>query len=291
MMIKAYLAVFSAILVWSNAFIAIKIALKELDPFELAAARFVPLVPFYLSYAFVLRRKQSLHLLKSEPVKLIAAALFLIPIYSWLLYKGQEKIAPALTALLVGSSPILSYFLAIFSGQEKFRWSTLAGIACAFLGLSIALWPELGPGSPIINRLYLLCIFGASLSSSVSSVVNHSILKRHSPMTLLALAVPLGCLPLLSAITPELFLKLPRLSPNVWAAILFLSILCTIWGFYAWFYGLEKLPASNVVVFLNLVPIFAMLSGRAFFNEPLTLPLAAGGALVIAGVYQTTRKR
>lgn len=285
----AYLAVLSSVFLWSHAFFAIKKALGQLNPFELTAFRFIPLTIPCLAFAYWRRPRDTRALVVQDPALLVLSSLLLIPFYNWLLYKGQEQVAPALAALFVGSSPILTYLIAMAVRQETFSWRKAAGIACAFSGLIIAVWPSLGHQRLVGGWFYIVCVFGATLCSALGSVVNHAILKRHSPLSLLSLALPLGCLPLPLTLSPSTLAKIPTLTPATWFAVAFLSLLCSLWGFYAWFYALGKLPPSNVVIFLNLIPIIAMLSGFLFFQEPLTLPLISGAALVIFGVYQTTK--
>jgi len=53
----------------------------------------------------------------------------------------------------------------------------------------------------------------------------------------------------------------------------------------------HRLGAGHASVFINLVPVFAVLQAAILLDERLGLPVLAGGLLVIAGVWLTTLKK
>ena len=68
-----------------------------------------------------------------------------------------------------------------------------------------------------------------------------------------------------------------------------MAIFATVVGF-VWFYeGVDHIGATRAGLFINLVPICAVLLAFLILGEPLTLSLAAGAALVLSGVYLTNR--
>ena len=57
----------------------------------------------------------------------------------------------------------------------------------------------------------------------------------------------------------------------------------TVLAYLFWSMGIARLGASHTAIFLNLVPVFAMLFGTAVAAPPTAAQLA-GGALVLVGV-------
>src|SRR3989338_9751618 len=108
-----YLAIATSILVWSNAFIAIHVALRELTPLELVQLRFLPLTFIFFLYLILSLRKRAAKILRERPLQTIAIALLLVPAYNWLLYEGQKQVSPALASILIGSSPAFTYLAAL----------------------------------------------------------------------------------------------------------------------------------------------------------------------------------
>jgi drug/metabolite transporter (DMT)-like permease len=53
----------------------------------------------------------------------------------------------------------------------------------------------------------------------------------------------------------------------------------------AYIYTLQHLPATLASVYAYINPIVAILLGALILNEKLTIFIAAGGAITLAGVY------
>jgi drug/metabolite transporter (DMT)-like permease len=70
-----------------------------------------------------------------------------------------------------------------------------------------------------------------------------------------------------------------------WWAISYLVIIGSILTFVAYIYSLQILPTALASIYAYINPIVAVLLGAAIFNEKLTLFIAIGGAITIAGVY------
>lgn len=289
-MVKVYGAILVSVSVWGTAFLAIKTALEELGPMELTALRFLPLVPVSLAFLFFRWPKETKAALIKHPWAVGAASFLLIPSYNWLLYAGQQKIPPNIAALIIGSSPLLTYLIAVAVKHENFSRAKLLGILTAFSGLCLAV--SMGPRARFhgADLLGLLAIFGAAASAATYTIISHSLLRFYPPGLLMNLFIPLGSIPLLLTLPEHPVATVLGLGEPALISLLFLSLVATLVGFHTWFYALKRLPPSQVVVFVNLIPFLTMTIGYFFFNEPMNLYLFIGGALVVTGVYQTNRK-
>ena len=56
-----------------------------------------------------------------------------------------------------------------------------------------------------------------------------------------------------------------------------------------WNRAIARIEVSQVAIFGNLTPVATLVLSAFLFGEPITLPLLAGGALVVAGAYLTQR--
>lgn len=286
---NAYIALFLSIFIWGVAFLAIRTSLKELSPLELTALRHVPLMVPALLFVSTRLLREALALVKDYPFKLPFVSFLLIPLYSVMLYKGMEGVTPALASLIIGASPLLAYFFAVTFRQEVFQFKKILGIACAFLGLGIALILGLGLEFKFETLSYVFLVFSASAASALYSVLAKEILTRHQPKTLMPLMILVGSFPLLLAFGGVFRDKLAVITPVAWASVAFLSLASSGFAFYTWFYALKKLPASNVVIFVNFIPFVTMGVGYFFFGETINVWMILGAVLVALGVYQTTR--
>jgi drug/metabolite transporter (DMT)-like permease len=55
--------------------------------------------------------------------------------------------------------------------------------------------------------------------------------------------------------------------------------------------AVHRLGAGHASIFINLVPVFAVLQAALLLDERLGLAVLAGGALVIAGVWLTSYQK
>jgi len=74
-----------------------------------------------------------------------------------------------------------------------------------------------------------------------------------------------------------------------WLCIFYLSVFGTVIGFVWYYQGVERLGPTKAGLFINFVPIFAILSALLILGESVTLSLAVGAAMVISGAYLTNR--
>ena len=63
-----------------------------------------------------------------------------------------------------------------------------------------------------------------------------------------------------------------------------MAVFCTLLGHSVFSWGLKYLPASFVSTAKLLEPVFASVWGLLLFRERPTLPVLAGGAVVILGI-------
>ena len=70
----------------------------------------------------------------------------------------------------------------------------------------------------------------------------------------------------------------------VWGTVLYMGIVMTALGYGLWYSLVGRFPLARVGPFLLLMPVFSVLGGVTLLGESLTLRVAIGGAIVIAGV-------
>ncbi len=75
-----------------------------------------------------------------------------------------------------------------------------------------------------------------------------------------------------------------------WLAILFLSITCSVLGYYIWFYVLKQVEAAVTSSFLFAEPLITVSLAVMFVGEEVSMSILAGGLLIFIGVYLVTTK-
>jgi drug/metabolite transporter (DMT)-like permease len=65
--------------------------------------------------------------------------------------------------------------------------------------------------------------------------------------------------------------------------LLYLGVLATLLGYIFWNIGLKGLGPTRAVTYAYGIPPLAVAFGAIFLEEPVTIWLALGGALVVGG--------
>ena len=76
-------------------------------------------------------------------------------------------------------------------------------------------------------------------------------------------------------------------SAKAWIAAVLLAVLATAFALILYFRLIARLGGQKASTVTFLIPLFAMGWGAIFLGETVTLPMALGGAIVLAGTALT----
>jgi drug/metabolite transporter (DMT)-like permease len=91
------------------------------------------------------------------------------------------------------------------------------------------------------------------------------------------------------AVFSGLFQSVPDYTLYHWAGLFYLGFFGTVLGFFWYYQGIQTIGPTRAGVFINFVPVSAVVLSFVILGEPVTPALAAGAVLVLSGVYLTTR--
>ena len=273
-----------------NSFIAIKQIVQYIRPLELVTVRFVPVAFIFAILLLPTRWSKIVHLVRKESWRLALLGLTGAVLFNTFLGWGETRVPAGTASLIIALNPAFTYALSVLTLGEPLRWQRALGMVVAFGGLFIIIrW---GSGRPVDLReaSYALMTMLAPLCWAVYTILGKSVVARHPPLLVTGTSMILAGLFSLVFVNPALVAKLPGLPASFWWAVLFLAIPCTVFAFVVWFGALERMSAGRLVGFVYLVPMFAVTFSRILLDEPLTLALAVGAAVLIAGVWMVQRK-
>jgi drug/metabolite transporter (DMT)-like permease len=123
------------------------------------------------------------------------------------------------------------------------------------------------------------------------SLVGRQVMKTVQPMA----AVTYSCLIGASGLLPLALMETPlgdwqTISPDGWTALLYLGFFGTAVGFTWYYQGIKAVGPARAGVFINFVPISAIIMAWLILGETVDLSLVMGAALVITGVVLVNRK-
>jgi drug/metabolite transporter (DMT)-like permease len=275
---------------WGGQFVAARIVAGEAPPFTASFLRFVFAAAALLILHLILDRR-FIRLTLRQWAWLTVLGLSGVFLYN-LFFFSALAIAPAgRSSVVVAMTPAVVSVASIVLFKDRFSFLRILGLVVALLGVSLAisggdpaslLRGEIGRGD--------LYIFGAMLSWATFSVVGKIILKELTPR----LAITYACLVGTAALAVPAVIEgglagVSRYSPEMWLSLAYLGLMGTVLAFILYYQGIKAIGPSKTTIFINLVPIWAMTLSTIILGERITLSLVLGAALVISGVFLTSR--
>jgi drug/metabolite transporter (DMT)-like permease len=131
-------------------------------------------------------------------------------------------------------------------------------------------------------------IFGCVASWVAYSLIGKIAMGRLSPLVSVTYSSAAGALFLLPvALAKGLAQSVAGYSFADWASIFYLGFFGTVLGFYWYYQGIKWIGPMKSSVFINFVPISAIILAFFILDEPVTVSLLLGALLVVSGVYIT----
>ena len=212
--------------------------------------------------------------------------------YNVCFFKGLERIEASRASLIIANNPV---FIALFSAllfHERLTPGRLLGIGVSVCGALVVItrgdWHIFGGGGSLgWGEIFIL---GSVASWVTFSLVGKALLADIAPLTAVFYAAVSGALCLaLPAWREGLGHSWTQFSLVSWGALFYLGFFGTVLGFVWYYQGIQAIGAMKAGVFINFVPVSAVLLSFGLLGEPLTRSLLAGAALVLTGVYLTNR--
>lgn len=281
-----YVKLLLTALFWGGTFVAGRILARHMPPFAAAFLRFA--VASACMLWFVRRHEGGMpRLQKSQILPAVLLGLTGVFAYNAFFFTGLKTVPAGRAAVIVALNPIcISLFSALFFG-EVLKKRNVLGVCLSVCGAILAVTH----GRPLhilldpISRGDL-AILGCVASWTAYSLLGKRTMRTLTPHAAVTASCVFGALALLPfALGQGMAATISGYPFEAWASIVYLGFFGTALGF-TWFYqGVKTLGAAKAAVFINFVPISAILLGLLFLGEPADLSLLLGAALVSTGAY------
>ena len=268
-------------LIWGSTWLAIKVGLVGVPPFLGAGLRF--LISAAVLGLLLAARRRPIALTRDDRVCVLSLGLLVFWLDYACVYWAEQHISSGLTAVLFSTMPLMTALLSAFwTRSESLGAARVAGILVGVLGTALLFWPH--------ERLGAMSVLGmaSALLGSFCAAVNLVVTKRHGrhsdPLVVNFLGMVLGtaCLLLMSA-------ALEPWRAVVWTrsnllAMLYLAAFGSVIAFLAFYHLIKRLEATVVSLSTLVIPIVALVLGRAFLHERVGADSVLGILLILAGV-------
>lgn len=276
-------------LVWGGSFIVVRLIVEEIPPLELGFLRFLVTIPI-MALILLFKNKPKKIPLKELPSLSILGLTGVTLLYIFQ-YFGIERTTASTAAVLINTNVIFIVILSALFLKEIFNFKKSIGIFLSFVGVIIVILSQMRNENIIFNNVFLLgCVFVllSAFCWAIYSIYGKRLLKKYDAFTVTTYAFILGTIFYIPLVFQNIVNVVQNISLNGWLAIFYLAILCSVFGYVAWYYALSKIEAARAAVFLNLIPLFAI-SLSFFIGEIPTILFLIGAILIIYGVYLTQR--
>ncbi|ABB37331.2 protein of unknown function DUF6 transmembrane [Oleidesulfovibrio alaskensis G20] len=285
-----YLKLVLSALIWGGTFVAGRLAAAELGPFSCAFLRFA-MASVCLTFLARLQEGGLPALTRKTLPGVLLLGLSGVFAYNAFFFLGLQTVAAGRAAVIIALNPV---FIALFAAlllREPLSGLRLTGIALSVCG-AITVISRADPLALFTHALSAgdMAIFGCVASWVTYSLAGRKVMADLSPLASVTWSCITGALMLFPfALSEGLPARMGSISLTTWTSITYLALLGTVAAF-TWFYqGVKAIGASRAGVFINIVPVSAILLAALLLDEPVALSLLGGAVLVGCGVWLTNR--
>ena len=270
-----------AMLFWGASFPAMKFSISQMDPYFVVFCRMVlgsicllPLVPHAPRFQYK----------KGDIWWLLALVLFEPCLYFFFEIRALELTTATQAGFIASTLPLMVILGSSLLLKEKIRARSIVGMLVAFAGMTLlTLTSEKNTAAPnpLLGNTFELLAMGSATGFTL--ILKH-LADRYHPILLTFFQTIAGALFYLFAVFSEHPFKTLFENPTTLGIILFLGIVVTVLAYIFYISGIQRIPANEAILFVNLIPIFGMLLSMFFLGESIHLIQGAACVLVILGV-------
>jgi len=272
---------------WAGSFIAVKIGLEQIGPYNLAFYRFIIASPILLILVYLKGSLRSfeygdlfrIFILAMTGVTLLYAVQFLAMVYT----------TATNSSILINTSVLFIASISIYLG-ERFSKLKVVGIVLSFFGIIMIVSKgydfHFFSSNTIVGDLLMIL---DGFLWAVYTLVGKTLLDKYEPEVLTAYAFVVGAVLLLPFAMLEGIADPFMFNLNTWGSILFLSVFCSVIAYVIWYAALTRMETTRVAVFVYIVPLFTVIMAFSILDEHIGFFTVLGGVLTMVGLYVTER--
>ena len=275
-------------MIWGLAFVAIKSAVQELSPVNLALMRWLIASVCFIALLPIIG-KSGPRLDGKDVPRLLVVAFANVAGYHISLNYAETSISAGLSAFLIAFGPVFIVLLSTLLLGEKAGLRVLLALLLAILGtlvLSISsfgvndLSSLYGPVEAVLSALFY----------ALFAVLGKPLVQKYGAGPTTIRAGLLGTAMMLPLLSTSFISQAESLPFDGWISVLYLSVISTVLGYLLFYMLVSRRAVSRLSIQLYLIPIVSAVGGALLLNESVTISLAIGGGMMLAAVALATRR-
>lgn len=277
-----YLLVTASAFFWGANFVLAGPVLHDLPPAWAAALRF--LLGSALMLAIAWQQGEDLRgLVRRHAWVYLLLGVVGIVGFNFFFFRAMQTTSADNGALIMATNPLLTTLLAAVFLRERATIRHLLALPVALAGVAVVI-----AHGDMARLVYLqvaegdLLMLAANLTWALFNIFTRRFMPKGSPIGNTALMMTAGAgILLVMALVGDAPFAMPGTHAGL--ALVVMAVGGTVLAYLFWGIGIQHLGAGRASLFLNLVPVFAMLVGVALGTPPTEAQIA-GGLIVLAGV-------
>jgi len=275
--------------VWGSTFLAIRVGVREVPPFLLAAIRF--LIAGLILYIWMIAKgERSPTARQWRSVSVLAVLLFGID-YG-LLFWAEQRVPSGVAAVMMAIIPVfMALSEIIFLRTQKLTVRLAAALIIGLAGVAILMSGSLILGGQRIDSLGAAALIVASMSWSIGSALTRKLSLPSSRVMGSGAQMLAGgiFLSIAAAAFGEFHNFHPAaVSREAWLALTYLIVAGSIIAFTAYVWLIHHESPTKVGTYAYVNPVVAVLLGYFLGGETLGLRTILGALLVLTSVIVIT---
>jgi drug/metabolite transporter (DMT)-like permease len=289
---KTVLAFAIIYLVWGSTFLAIRVGVREVPPFLLAAMRF--LVAGLVLFGWMIARGEHAPTRREWMSAFLLALLIFVGDYG-LVFWAEQRVPSGTAAVVMATIPMfmaLSEIILLRTQRLTVRLAVAFAIGTG--GVAVLMSRSLNLGGAPVDRAAAVALIIAALSWSVASALTRKLpLPPSKVMSSGTQMLAGGVLLALTATAlgePRMFHP-GTVSSGAWFALLYLIVAGSILAFTAYVWLIHHESPTKVGTYAYVNPVVAVVLGYFLGGETLGLRTILGTLLVLVSVVIITTMR
>lgn len=281
----AYAALTTSALVWGGSIVGQKLALGAFSAVETSLFRGVGALAILIPLWWWTEGGRTV--LTARDLRLLAGLGLGVLGNHLLTLFGLSYIGASTAGVIIGASPAITALLSSLLVRDVPFKTVAGGCALSFAGVVLVSMggDSSGGSNPWLGGALVLL---GLVSWALYSIGSRQVMERLSPLTVNWTTLLFSLLlqiPLLWIDQKLLVTGVGVVPISGWLALLYLIVFATALGQQAWLYGVQGVGPSRAGVFVNLIPVSALLLSALVLGEAIGAREVAGIVLILAGVW------
>ena len=278
----AYASMSMVVVFWGMAWPIGRILSLELPAITAAFFRYSIVFPILFFSAYML--KINIKLKKEVLAKIMLLGFLQVSLYNYLFLTGVKYTSASDAVLIISINPVLTAIISSFVYQdEKLKINKIIGLFLSITGVAIIAYNS--PNTNVENRLLGdAIIFGAALTWALYTTFSRPIYKTVHPIAFNAWSSLFGWLLLGILSIPQQPWN-SRPSKSAIYSLLYLGIIAAALANVIFSNSVKYIGPSRTAVFVNLVPVFGVLSSVIILKEKVSIVYLLAFLIIITGIY------